>query len=139
MTKKEIEKLRNRVYAISHSKFPLDMFFNDIELNKDTNYSKEMAYEDLKLITDEIYRLRELEKKPTFEEVKKEWEEEGFEVICSKERFEAYKQWIERHQRVSHHTSAKIVIEKDFFYIVGQFSNKYTHLLTKTLKALGWK
>lgn len=76
----------------------------------------------------------------TLEEVKKMWEEEGFEIIsCSKERFEVYKQWIERHQRVSHHTSAKVVIEKDFFYIVGQFSNKYTHLLTKTLKALEGK
>lgn len=76
------------------------------------------------------------EKFYTLEEVKKEWEEEGFEVICSKERFEAYKQWIERHQKVSHHTSAKVVIEKDFFYIVGKFSNEYTHLLIKTFKAL---
>lgn len=83
-----------------------------------------------------LHNYEKYEKIPTLEQVQKEWEEEGFEVICSKERFEAYKQWIERHQRVSHHTSAKIVIEKDFFYIVGQFSNKYTHLLTKTFKSL---
>lgn len=79
----------------------------------------------------------EKELKIELEQVKKEWEEEGFEVICSKERFEAYKQWIERRQKVSHHTSAKVVIEKDFFYIVGKFSNKYTYLLTKTFRALG--
>lgn len=77
---------------------------------------------------------------PTLEEVKKEWEDEDFEIIsCSKEKFEVYKQWIERINHCSHHKIAKIVIEKDFFYIVGQFSNKYTQLLTKTFKALGWE
>ena len=86
---------------------------------------------------DDLQELVDEEKSPTIEEVKKEWKEEGFEVVCSKESFEAYKQWIERHQKVSHHTSAKVVIEKDFFYIVGEFSNKYTQLLTKTFKALG--
>lgn len=75
--------------------------------------------------------------KPTEEEIIKEWEEEGFEVTYSKERFEVYKQWIERKQKTSHHTSAKVVIEKDFFYIVGKI-NKYTHLLIKTFKALDW-
>lgn len=75
--------------------------------------------------------------KPTLEEVKQMWEDAGFEIIsCSKEKFEVYKQWIERYQKTSHHTSAKVVIEKDFFYIVGEFSDKYTHLLTKTFKAL---
>ena len=143
MTQKEINELKARVYSISNCMFPLDAFFNDIEKNKNQNYDKEGAYNDLKLITDAIYELREKLKEKekeqdcTLEEVKKEWEEEGFEIIsCSKERFEVYKQWIERYQKTSHHTSAKVVIEKDFFYIVGQFSNKYTQLLTKTIKTL---
>lgn len=76
---------------------------------------------------------------PTLEQVKKEWENEGFEIVSfTKERIEIYKQWIERIKHCSHHTSAKICIKKDFFYITGQFSNKYTQLLTKTFKALGW-
>lgn len=141
MTQKEINELRARVYSISNCMFPLDTFLNDIEQIKNQNYNKEGAYNDLKLITDAIYelkeKLKEKEQNYTLEECKKMWEEEGFEIIsCSKERFEVYKQWIERHQRVSHHTSAKVVIEKDFFYIVGQFSNKYTQLLTKTFKVL---
>lgn len=72
----------------------------------------------------------------TLEECIKEWEEKGFEIIShTRERFEVYKQWIERINHCSYHTSAKIVIEKDYFYIVGQF-NEYTQLLIKTLKAL---
>ena len=75
--------------------------------------------------------------KPTLDECIKKWEEKGFEIIShTKERFEVYKQWIEKINHCSHHTSAKVVIEKDYFYIVGQFSNEYTQLLTKTLKAL---
>lgn len=77
--------------------------------------------------------------KPTKKEIKKEWENEGFEIVSfTKERIEIYKQWIERINHCSHHTFAEICIEKDFFYITGQFSNKYTQLLTKTLKWLGW-
>lgn len=78
--------------------------------------------------------------KPTVKEIIKKWEEKGFEIIsCSNERFEVYKQWIERINHCSHHTSAEICIEEDFFYIVGQFSNKYTQLLTRTFKWLGWE
>lgn len=76
---------------------------------------------------------------PTLEQVQKEWENEGFEIISfKKEKIEIYKQWIERIKHCSHHRSVKICIEKDFFYIAGHFSNKYTQLLTKTFKALGW-
>ena len=76
---------------------------------------------------------------PTLEQVQKEWENEGFEIISfKKEKIEIYKQWIERIKHCSHHRNVKICIEKDFFYIAGHFSNKYTQLLTKTFKALGW-
>lgn len=69
---------------------------------------------------------------PNLEEVKKEWEDNGFEIIsCSKERFEIYKNWIEKGM----HTSAKVVIDK-YLYIVGEFSNKYIQLLTKTFRAM---
>ena len=110
------------------------------------NYSENVDYRDYSTKTvdivnesyDALQELVDQTKTSTIEEIKQDWEEEGFEVICSKERFEAYKQWIERRQKVSYHTSAKVVIEKDFFYIVGQFSNKYTHILTITFRALGW-
>ena len=106
--------------------------FNNIQLgiNKSNTLEIIQQFNTIKELVDKTKIL-------TLEEIKQEWEEEGFEVICSKEKFEAYKQWIERRQKVSHHTSAKVVIEKDFFYIVGDFSNKYTYLLTKTFKVLG--
>ena len=73
------------------------------------------------------------------EQIKKEWEDEGFEIIsCSKDRFEVYKQWIERTHNTNSHTYAKVVID-DHLYIVGQFSNKYIQLLIKTLITLGMK
>lgn len=60
MTKEEIKQLEERAYAIGSSLFPIDVFFNDIRDNKDPKYNKDRAYEDLKLIVDEIYRLKEL-------------------------------------------------------------------------------
>lgn len=63
MTKEEIKQLEERVYAIGSSLFPIDAFFNDIRDNKDPRYNKDKAYEDLKLIVDEIYRLRDKTKK----------------------------------------------------------------------------
>lgn len=62
MIKEEIKQLEERVYAIGSSLFPIDIFFNDIRDNKDPKYNKDKAYEDLKLIVDEIYRLRDREK-----------------------------------------------------------------------------
>ena len=62
MTQKETKELQERCYAIGNSKLPLDTFFNDIRDNPNPNFNKESAYEDLKLIVDEIYRLKEKEK-----------------------------------------------------------------------------
>ena len=62
MTKEEIKELQARVYDISWSGFPLDTFFNDIRDNPSPNFNKELAYEDLKKIVDEVYRLRKLKK-----------------------------------------------------------------------------
>lgn len=73
------------------------------------------------------------DKSSPLEEVKKEWEDNGFEIIsCSKKRFEVYKNWIKK----GSHTYAKVVID-DYLYIVGEFSNKYVQLLNKTFRALG--
>lgn len=58
MTQKEINELKERCYAIGNTKFPLDTFFNDIRDNDNPKFNKDDAYEDLKLIVDEIYRLR---------------------------------------------------------------------------------
>lgn len=66
MTTEELKQLKERVYASGSSLFPIDVFFNDIRDNKDPKYNKDRAYEDLKLIVDEIYRLRDIKtpKKP---------------------------------------------------------------------------
>lgn len=86
MTQKEINELKARVYSISNCMFPLDAFLNDIEQIKNQNYDKEGAYNDLKLITDAIYELKEkLQEKEkeqvyTLEQVKKMWEEDGWKV-----------------------------------------------------------
>lgn len=75
MTKEEIKQLEERVYAIGSSLFPIDVFFNDIRDNKDPRYNKDRAYEDLKLIVDEIYRLRD---KATPKKIKKPTSPEDF-------------------------------------------------------------
>lgn len=104
-----------------------------IKIMGDKDLYNERHVEWANILQEFIYQNKPL----TFDECIKEWEEKGFEIIShTKERFEVYKQWIEKINHCSHHTSAKVVIEKDFFYIVGQFSSEYTQLLIKTLKAL---
>lgn len=63
MTNKEIQELKERIYNISYSGFPLDSFFNDIEKNDNPRFNKDLAYKDLKLIVDEIYKLKDKAKK----------------------------------------------------------------------------
>ena len=63
MSDKEIQELKERVYAISYSGFPLDAFFNDIRNVSDPRFNEMAAYRDLKLIVDKIYDLREKAKK----------------------------------------------------------------------------
>ena len=40
------EELQYKIYSISSSYMPLDVFFNDIEDNLAYNYNKEEAYKD---------------------------------------------------------------------------------------------
>lgn len=80
MTKEEIKQLEERVYAIGSSLFPINVFFNDIRDNKDPKYNKDRAYEDLKLIVDEIYRLRD---KKTPKKLKSKTDKDGrFLLVC---------------------------------------------------------
>lgn len=46
----ELEALRQRIYNISNSYFPLDSFFNDICNIEDKDYDKEQAYKDIEKI-----------------------------------------------------------------------------------------
>lgn len=63
MNKTEIKELVDKVYAISWCGFPLDTFLNDIGESNDPRYDKNKAYVNMKLIVDEIYRLRDKAKK----------------------------------------------------------------------------
>lgn len=53
------KELRDKIYSMSNSFLPLDMFFNDIEDIKDSNYNKEQAYKDLEIIADFILDLQQ--------------------------------------------------------------------------------
>ena len=145
MTNKEIQELKERIYNISYSGFPLDSFFNDIEQNDNPRFNKDLAYKDIKLIVDEIYKLKvkakkydEKEKSPTIKEVKKEWEELGYD--WKEDNYFIYLKCSDKY------AEAEIIIKKytkTFFKEDGHFEmlafNFVEHqLLTKTFKALGW-
>lgn len=135
MNNKEIKELQERCYAIGNSKFPLDQFFNDIRDNDSPRYNKEEAYNDLKLIVDEIYRLREKNKEqdPTLEEVKKEWEALGYEVLEDNLVLQFRKKYktiaIYKHNKVYDCT-------RDNICRVNVITFQEHELITKTLKAL---
>ena len=142
MNKEEIKLLQERTYAISNSLFPLNTFFNDIRDNDNPRFGKDLAYQDLKLIVDEFYRLREKIKIPTIDEVKKEWEDIGYE-------------WFENGgiivlQQQIQYTNKYVIItinlgKKAYWKIVDDnlnfipFSFQEHQLLTKTFAALGWE
>lgn len=52
------KELEEKIYSMSNSFLPLDMFFNDIRDNKAENYDKESAYKDLEIIADFIIDLQ---------------------------------------------------------------------------------
>ena len=53
------KKLKQKIYEMSNSHLPLDMFYNDIRDNKQENYNKDLAFEDLETIADFIINLQE--------------------------------------------------------------------------------
>lgn len=52
------KELEQKIYSMSNSFLPLDMFYNDIRDNKAENYNKEQAYKDLEIIADFILDLQ---------------------------------------------------------------------------------
>ena len=52
------KELEEKIYSMSNSFLPLDMFYNDIRDNKAENYDKERAYKDLEIIANFIIDLQ---------------------------------------------------------------------------------
>ena len=52
------KKLQEKIYSMSNSFLPLDMFFNDIRDTTNPRFNKEMAYKDLETIADYILDLQ---------------------------------------------------------------------------------
>lgn len=53
------KKLRDKIYSMSNSFLPLDMFYNDIEnMSKYPSFSMELAFRDLEKISDFILDLQ---------------------------------------------------------------------------------
>lgn len=136
MTQKEIDDLRERVYSISNCMFPLDKFFNDIVKNKEPDFNKESAYNDLKLITDVIYELKEKEPVYTLEEVKKEWEEKGWKV--SEDEYFNTITFIKDEKGIEFDIKDKkyFTFQKELEHNSFDIDCKLHELITKTLKAI---
>lgn len=136
MNKKEINELKARVYSISNCMFPLDAFLNDIEQVKNQNYNKESAYNDLKLITDAVYelkdKLKEKEQNYTLEECKKMWEYLGYE--CWEPNEKTFCATNEDDEEIQFSLKPKL------YYTVSDWSiiidTKLHDIITKTIKAL---
>lgn len=137
MTQKEINKLKKRVYSISNCMFPLDTFFNDIEQNKDPDFNKESAYNDLKLITDVVYELKEKQKDYTLEEVEKLWKEIDYgKVWSSKPRPNEIRFRNSNESEIVIYTNDKSYFKYSPYRNVIAISSKEHDLITKTIKAL---
>ena len=54
----KFKNLQNKIYSMSNSFLPLDMFFNDIRDNKEKNFDKDGAYKDLDIIANFIIDLQ---------------------------------------------------------------------------------
>lgn len=52
------KNLEEKIYSMSNSFLPLDMFYNDIRDNPVENYNKEQAYKDIEKIADFIIDLQ---------------------------------------------------------------------------------
>lgn len=52
------QELQDKIYSMSNSFLPLDVFFNDIRDNTADNYNKEQAYKDIEIIADFIIDLQ---------------------------------------------------------------------------------
>lgn len=144
MNKEEIKLLQERTYAISNSLLPLNAFFNDIRDNDNPRFRKDLAYQDLKLIVDEFYRLREETKIPTIEDIKIEWKKLGYDMVFRNNGdlidLENLDEMSIKMTIIKIATKRKIYIKVDNVYFDKSIPITYNEhqLLTKTFAALGW-
>lgn len=68
------QELQDKIYSMSNSFLPLDVFFNDIRDNTADNYNKEQAYKDIEIIADFIIDLQsQLDQQKAMWQKLKEW------------------------------------------------------------------
>ena len=88
---KELEK---KIYSMSNSFLPLDVFYNDIRDNPIENYDKERAYKDIEIIADFIIDLQSQldHQKARIEELEGQF---AYECECNKQFVQLQKMWNE--------------------------------------------
>lgn len=68
------KELEEKIYSMSNSFLPLDVFYNDIRDNPVENYNKEQAYKDIEIIADFIIDLQQqLDHQKAMWNALKEW------------------------------------------------------------------
>lgn len=73
------KELQDKIYSMSNSFLPLDVFFNDIRDNPVENYNKEQAYKDIEIIADFIIDLQsQLDQQKAMWNELKEWVKKAF-------------------------------------------------------------
>lgn len=87
------EELEKKIYSMSNSFLPLDVFYNDIRDNPVENYDKEQAYKDIEIIADFIIDLQsQLDQQKAMWQDLKEWLEKAIlrnkDNIISKNDYE---------------------------------------------------
>lgn len=83
MIKQELEE---KIYSMSNSFLPLDVFYNDIRDNPIENYDKERAYKDIEIIADFIIDLQsQLDQQKAMWQKLKEWISDIWKQDLSKE------------------------------------------------------
>ena len=88
------QELQDKIYSMSNSFLPLDVFFNDIRDNTADNYNKEQAYKDIEIIADFIIDLQSQldQQKARIEELEGQF---AYECECNKQFVQLQKMWDE--------------------------------------------
>lgn len=97
------QELQDKIYSISNSFMPLDVFFNDIRDNPVENYNKEQAYKDIEKIADFIIDLQsQLDQQKAMWNELKEWlkKEQGYTSIYEEQRRVALEEILEQMQEL---------------------------------------
>lgn len=88
------KELEEKIYSMSNSFLPLDVFYNDIRDNPIENYDKERAYKDIEIIADFIIDLQSQldHQKARIEELEGQF---AYECECNKQFVQLQKMWNE--------------------------------------------